>query len=71
MARYRLTERAYIADRVLEPGTEIGSGTEIPFDGTPGPYMEPLDTAAKAEVAKAAKHWGPRDPLATLPLTGS
>jgi hypothetical protein len=71
MARYRLTERAYIADRVLEPGTEIGSGTEIPFSGIPGPYMEPLDAAAKAAVEAASKDWGTRDPIASLPLTGA
>lgn len=58
--RYRLTERAYIADAIREPGTIIGPGTDVPFDGAPAHYMEPLDGG------EAVKR--PADPVESLPL---
>ena len=53
MARYRLTEKSYINDMVLEPETEIGEGTSVPFSGVPGPHMEPLDKDAEKALAAA------------------
>ena len=53
MARYKLMERAVIDGQLLEAGTEIGEGTQYPFDGKPGPYMQPLDSAARLAVKAA------------------
>ena len=72
MARYKLTEPAYINDRLLEEGAEIGDGTQVPFSGTPGPHMHPLDKAAEAAVSAYQKaHPGATlDPLQRLPISG-
>ena len=47
MARYRLTERAYIGHQVLE------AGAEIDFVGVPGPHMVCIDPPP-ARVEEAA-----------------
>ena len=60
--RYRLTERAYLNERIVEEGEEIGDGTSVPFSGPPGPHMIPLDKEAeKAMASYMAAH-----PNATL-----
>lgn len=71
MAKYKLLMQHYIDDRLLEAGTIIGEGTEVPFldkDGKPlqpTPYMEGLDDDSAKEVAKAvAIDEGTMTPLA-------
>lgn len=60
MPKYRLLAQHYIDDRLLEAGTVIGEGTDVPFldaDGKPlkpTPFMEGLDKASKAETDKVA-----------------
>lgn len=49
MARYRVLERSYINDRLVE------AGEEVEFDGLPAHNLEPLDKAAKAAAAKAPR----------------
>ena len=44
--RYRLTQQAYIDDKILE------IGTEITYVQPPGWHMEPLNAAAEAMVKK-------------------
>lgn len=60
MPKYRLLAQHYIDDRLLEAGTVIGEGTDVPFldaDGKPlppTPFMEGLDKASKAETDKVS-----------------
>ena len=72
MARYLLTERAYIADQLLEAGTEIGDGTQVPFTGPPGPHMTPMDKPAEKAVEAyfQANPGATLDPLQKLPMRG-
>ena len=58
MARYRLTEIAFIGNDVHQVDTEIGDGTSVPFSGIPGPHMEPLDDDARKRFADAKKQAG-------------
>ena len=60
--RFRLTERAYLAERIVEEGEEIGDGTSVPFSGAPGPHMVPLDK----EAEKAMAAYTMANPNATL-----
>lgn len=46
MPQYRLTEQAYIHDRLVE------AGEAIYFDGIPGAHMAPLNAEARAMVNK-------------------
>ena len=74
--QFRLLAQHYINDMLLEEGTIIGEGTQVPFthpDGSPRPPsldMEGLDAATKAEVEKiqAAAQWG-KNPIEHLPMT--
>jgi len=68
LPRYRITEKCYIKDRVLDPESmplesketdeETGDVIEqrkpliITFEGVPGYFMEPINEAAKAQVEK-------------------
>jgi len=49
MARYKLTAAAVIDD------IRYDVGSEIEYDGVPGPHMEPLDAPAKRAVAERDK----------------
>jgi hypothetical protein len=49
MARYKLLQAAIVEDIQRE------AGTEVEYDGVPGPHMEPLDAAAKKAVADRDK----------------
>lgn len=49
MARYRVLERSFIDNRLVEPGEEVE------YEGLPGHNLEPLDKAAKAAAAKAPR----------------
>lgn len=56
MARYKVTARSYINNRIVEAGEEIN------FDGKPGSALEPVDAAAKAAKKKVADGtWGQPD----------
>jgi hypothetical protein len=48
MAKYKLTEVAYIEHRIVQPGEKV----EVPDDFIPGPHMVPVDKAA-AKMAKS------------------
>ena len=70
--QFRLLAPHFINDRLLDTGTIIGEGTEVPFlfpDGskqTPSPEMEGLEPPAQAEVeAVKKKHL---DPITTIPI---
>ncbi len=52
MARYKLTERAFINDRLCEAQEEV----EVADHVIPGPHMQPVDKAA----GKAVDAAGPR-----------
>jgi hypothetical protein len=41
--RFKLTAQHYIQDRLLEPGTVIGEGTEVPFLDAQGNSLPPSD----------------------------
>nr|WP_198983062.1 hypothetical protein [Herbaspirillum sp. ASV7] len=62
MPRYKLSEQAYINDRLYE------AGTDIDFDGIPGHHMEPLNDAAKAMKKKHGKAY--LDPILALTAVG-
>lgn len=55
MARWKLLETAFIADRLVAEGDEITTTDTI----IPGPHMEPLDDAAKALAEKHADRMQP------------
>lgn len=58
MARYRLLARAFIDGALKEPGSEIE------YDGVPGPHMQPIEPEKKAEEPpkEAASRAGPPSP---------
>lgn len=49
MAKYRVKERSFIGNVLLE------AGAEIEYDGVPSANLEPLDAPAK-KAASAGKH---------------
>ena len=49
MARYKLLQAAIVEDVQRE------AGTEVDYNGVPGPHMEPLDADAKKAVADRDK----------------
>ncbi len=48
MAKYLILERAFINNRLYEPGESVDVADEV----IPGPHMKPVDAAAK-KVAKS------------------
>lgn len=73
MARkFKLTAQHYIDERLLEPGTIIGEGTEVPFtypDGSPRPPtfdMEGLNDESQAEIDTLIANGG-RYPVDEIP----
>lgn len=48
--RYRLLTQHMINDKLLPEGTEIGEGTDHPYDGTPSNQMEGLDDYSTGQV---------------------
>jgi hypothetical protein len=66
MAKYRLLEKAFIENRIWEPGEII----DVPDNVTPGPYMEPVDAAAKKRAKDVGLVLGPiPDPVDELTAT--
>ncbi|MGO8945426.1 MAG: hypothetical protein ACLQJ7_17365 [Syntrophobacteraceae bacterium] len=49
MAKYELLEKAFIHNRIWEPGEVV----EVDDSVVPGPHMKPVDAAAKAAFKKA------------------
>jgi hypothetical protein len=49
VARYRVLERSYISDRLVD------AGEEVEYEGVPAHNLEPLDKAAKAARAEDAE----------------
>lgn len=77
--KFRLDERHYINDRLLEPGHVIGEGTDVPMvlpNGDPihpSASMTPLDDEAM-EVFKQrfpGARMPERDPTKAIPLRGT
>lgn len=47
MARFRVLQQSFIDNKIVE------EGTEIEFDGFPGPNLEPIDAKAKKLAEQA------------------
>ena len=58
MAKYELLERAFIHQRLWEPGEEV----EVDDSVIPGPHMKPLDAAAKTAFKKTGFVLGASQP---------
>src|SRR6266550_6927931 len=73
MPKYRLLSQHYSEeDKLLEPGTEVGTGTPHKWSGPPTVEMEGLDREAKRLIEVERKRAGEQiDPLVSLPLTMS
>lgn len=56
MARYKVLEPSLIGNEILDEGTEIGSGTAYPFEGLPGPNLEPLDDEGKGKALELVEY---------------
>ena len=73
--QYRLTADHYVGEQLLPAGVLIGDGTPYPFvseDGKPVPpsqYMEPMNSAAEAEVEKVKNRT--RNPVDSIPIKGA
>lgn len=66
MPSYRVLERSYIGDRIVE-ADEI-----VDFNGRPGPNLEPADEEAEKHakaMAKGAPPDAPADPVAVGDLS--
>lgn len=64
--QYKLTEQAYIEDRLLEPGTLIR------YVGTPGHHMKPHNAEAKALCKRLWPDGRPEyiDPIQSMAIVG-
>jgi len=64
--QYRLTEAAYIEDRLLEPGALVR------YEGIPGHHMKPANAAAKAKCAELWPNGRPAfvDPIQSMAIVG-
>lgn len=64
--QYKLTEQAYIEDRLLEPGALIR------YEGTPGHHMKPHNAEAKALCKKLWPDGRPEyvDPIQSMAIVG-
>src|SRR6266550_3885261 len=73
MPKYRLLSQHYSEeDKLLEPGTEVGTGTPHKWSGPPTVEMEGLDREARRLIEAERKRAGEQiDPLVSLPLTMS
>ena len=64
--QYKLTEQAYIEDRLLEPGSLIR------YVGTPGHHMKPANAQAKALCKELWPNGRPEfvDPISSMAIVG-
>jgi hypothetical protein len=71
VAKYKLLSQHYSEeDKLLEPGTEVGDGTEHKWNRAPTPEMEALDEDAKQRLQRERIRSGEHiQPLDELPLT--
>ncbi len=71
MAKYKLLSQHYSEeDKLLEPGTEVGTGTPFKWTRPPTTEMVGLDKEGKAAVEKEKLRAGEMlDPLNYLPMT--
>jgi hypothetical protein len=71
MARYRLLAQHFSEeDKLLEPGTEVGDGTEHIWTRAPTSEMEALDEEGRQLVARERIRAGEHvDPVDALPMT--
>ena len=67
MAKYRLLTPHVLHGGVREAGTEVGDGTDFPYDADPTPHMEGLDAVGKRKVAGVLKRHFPDDDTEGLP----
>ncbi|MBW4092184.1 MAG: hypothetical protein HIU82_13900 [Proteobacteria bacterium] len=69
--RYRLLRKSYLPRRPGDMCEVLDEGETVLFDGTPGPHMEPLDGAARANIEQAGgtRDLSVLDPMEALPLT--
>ncbi len=66
MPKYTLMERAFIDNRIFEPGETV----EVPDSVTPGPFMKPVDNAAHKKAKEVGLVLGPMpDPVDQLTAT--
>jgi hypothetical protein len=84
MPRYRLTEKAYLNDRLYDPeempldqmaepddtGTLPRKPLIVGFAGIPAYYMEPVNDAAKAAIAKHPERMRFSNPIDELVIVG-
>lgn len=68
--RYRLTQESYIGRIPGADHERLPPGSEIVWDGLPGPHMEPIDAQAHANVEHAMRTVGQQtlDPTTELSL---
>lgn len=67
--RYRLLMQSYMP---RSPGLDselLEPGTEVVWDGKPGPHMQPIDGGAQVAYVTAGADKMTLDPFARLPLT--
>lgn len=64
--RYRLKSQHYINGLLLEAGTEIGEGTEVPFTAPPSAEMEGVNDEGKKLVAARLKTF--MIPVESIPI---
>jgi len=71
VAKYKLLSQHYSEeDKLLEPGTEVGDGTEHKWTRRPTPEMEALDEASKLSLERERIRSGEHiAPLDDLPMT--
>jgi len=56
MAKYKLLQASYIKQHPSAPYPQLlPEGSEIVYDGTPGPHMEPVDKEAETAMAEYQK----------------
>lgn len=82
MPRYRLTEKAYLNDRLYDPeemqidqnaepddnGAQPRKPLIVGFAGVPAYYMEPVNDAARAMVAKHGDRMKALNPIDELSI---
>jgi len=62
MAKYKLTDTAYLAERLLAPGEVV----EVADTVVPGPHMNPVDDAARRAVKAAGNRMVRIDPVEAI-----
>lgn len=67
MAKYELLEKAFIDNRIYEAGETV----DVSGDVIPGPFMKPVDDAAKKRAKAVGQVLGPmNNPVDDLTAVG-